>query len=186
MKSVFSKVLTGYLIVIGLLVLVSGVSIYEMSSSESKNQLIDNVNAKVSAITSNELLLKDAVISKDQTAFSNCISNFKNVVKGINKMLPDFPGKVKGDLEKDVNLLNGVISDASNADLKNFSSQKYEVLSNTLKSLNSSLSTTTQDLRKSQIGEIDTIRLTIIILSAITIAIALIIAFLMAQNLKPQ
>ena len=183
MKSVFSKVLTGYLIVIGLLVLVSGVSIYEMSSSESKNQLIDNVNAKVSAITSNELLLKDAVISKDQTAFSNCISNFKNVVKGINKMLPDFPGKVKGDLEKDVNLLNGVISDASNADLKNFSSQKYEVLSNTLKSLNSSLSTTTQDLRKSQIGEIDTIRLTIIILSAITIAIALIIAFLMAQNL---
>ena len=183
MKSVFSKVLTGYLIVIGLLVLVSGVSIYEMSSSESKNQLIDNVNAKVSAITSNELLLKDAVISKDQTAFSNCISNFKNVVKGINKMLPDFPGKVKGDLEKDVNLLNGVISDASNADLKNFSSQKYEVLSNTLKSLNSSLSTTTHDLIKSQIDEMNMMRLAIIILSAITIAVALIIAFLMAQNL---
>ncbi len=183
MKSVFSKVLIGYLIVIGLLVLVSGVSIYEMSSSESKNQLIDNVNAKVSAITSNELLLKDAVISKDQTSFSNCISNFKNVVKGINKMLPDFPGKVKGDLEKDVNLLNGVISDASNADLKNFSSQKYAMFSNALKSLNSSLSTTTHALRKSQIDEMNIIRLTIIILSIVSIAVALLIAFLMAQNL---
>ena len=183
MKSIFSKILTGFLIVVGLLVLVSGISIYEMSSSESKNILIDNVNSKISAITSNESLLKDAVISKDQTAFNNYISNFKSIIKDINGMLPDFSGKIKNDLEEDVKLLSDVINDASNADLKNFSSQKYAVFSNTLKSLNSSLSTTAQALRKSQINEMNMMRLTILIISAAAIAVALIIAFLMAQNL---
>ncbi len=183
MKSVFSKILTGYLIVIGLLVLVSGISIYEMSSSESKNILIDNVNAKISAITSNELLLKDAVISKDQSAFNNCVSNFKSIIKGINGMLSNFSRRTKSDLEEDVKLLSNVINDASNADLKNFSSQKYEVLSNTLKSLNSSLLSTTQVLRKSQINEMNTIRLTLIVLSVASAAIALIIAFFMGRIL---
>ena len=183
MKSVFSKILIGFLIVVGLVVLVGGISIYEMSSIENANQLVDEINDKVSEINSAELTLKDAVFAKDRVTFDKTISNFKKIATDINVILPNFSGKVKSDLEQDISTLDKVVKDAANADLKNFSAQKYAKFSEALKNLNSSLSSTVKALRSDQIGEMDRVRMTLIILSVISVVVTLIIAFFIAKML---
>ncbi len=183
LKSVFSKILIGFLIVVGLVVLVGGISIYEMSSIESANKLVDDVNIEISEINFTELTLKNAVFTKDQVTFDKTISNFKKIATDINAILPNFSGKVRSDLEQDISTLDGVVKDAANADLKNFSAQKYAKFSEALKNLNSSLSSTVKALRSDQIGEMDRVRMTLIILSVVSAGIALVIALFIAKIL---
>lgn len=181
MKSVFSKILVGFLIVVGLMVLLGGISIYEMSSIENENELVDEVNNRISEVNSAELALKDAVFAKDQAAFDKTILSLKKIATDINAMLPDLSGKVRSDLEQSVSTLNEVIKDFANADMKNFSAQKYANFSEAMKKLESSISPTVKDLRSDHIGEIDRFRMTLIILCVVSVGIALVIAFFLAK-----
>ncbi len=181
MKSVFSKILIGFLMVVGCVILVGTVSIYEISSMESANKLIDEVNTQMFKINSIGLDMKDAIIVKDQAAFTKSVLSLKKITADISMMLPDFSGKVRNDLEQSVSSLKSILKDATNADFKNFSTQRK--FSAAMKNLNSSISSTVKALRSDQIGEMNGVHTTLIILSVISSIIALIIAYIIAKVL---
>ena len=182
MRSIFVKLLVGFLSIIALLILLGSVNMYEISKSESTNELIDKVNAEIVKMNSAELNLRDAVFSKDQMAFKKAISNLKETAANVNAIVPNFSGKVKDDLMKDVSILNEAIKDIATLNLNNISSQKYSKFSGITKNFISSISSTMKDLRGKEINDINTTRTIIIVLLIVSTAIAIIIAFLISRQ----
>ncbi len=186
MRSVFSKVLGGFLIVVGLTVLLGAISVYEFSAFNGMSKKVDEANVKIQEIDEEELALKDAIWSKDQKAFTNTVASLDKTASDLKSMLPDFSGNVEKDLKNEIAQLENLVKGATNTYIKNLSKEEYNKISTNIKTLSSALEVTLNDLQKRRSEQMSYAKITIIVVSAVTIVIALLIAYFMARMLvKP-
>ncbi|MCD6267958.1 MAG: methyl-accepting chemotaxis protein, partial [Thermotogaceae bacterium] len=185
MKSVFSKILLGFMVVIGLMVLMGIITFFNLSGIEDIVSKTSQVNLRALETALGKGKVLEAILLKDEELLSKTLSSLRQTKKDLENMIKvfSFSENQQRDLKESISNIDEMISNTEKIDLENVSQEDFMRVIRSAEKVDKSLNKIITDLGKVQEENLGRARINLIVWCCIAAGAGVVLAFFIGRIL---